>query len=608
MSRLERAALATLAAAGLVAVGVAHDTLIVLPLLIPTAASVLWGWERSPRWIQRGLAGVAWIALAAAGAVPLAMTFYAMPLTEMNQVHAAAGTGLCLVTPALLLAGRGLPPAATVIPASLGLLVVGGLRFGVPQVRIAIAAAGIALVVYLVAWKRRTTAVRVVFFATGAAATAAAITVGLPWLQPHVESAASGLLGGGATQVSGLSLSSRLGDVEQLALSPRVALRVWSTEPQDLRARVKTRFDGRVWYAPPGGRTPLAEDGAVPAAPTTGREVSSRILVEEMSAPVILAPARVVRTQLPAGAHVDEAGILAGVKPRYYTIVNRREGDLAQEAEAPDPACLEVHATVDPRLRGLAAQLGQGDAEERVRRTAAYLGEHCRYSLKVGAFRSEDPVGEFVFDKKRGYCEYFASATVVLLRLQGVPARYVLGFGVRESNKEGDQYVVRDSDAHAWAEAYVPGRGWVAVDATPADQYDALRAPLRGGSLMDRLRAWWAHLVVLWEEARWHHALILAVVVGAVMAAWKRPRRPARRLHPVSPEARRLLEGVDRRWKKAGCPRPAWRAPMEHAASVPPELRESTRPAVEAFYRCVYGGVPLTTAPAPPNSGSSRRR
>ena len=64
------------------------------------------------------------------------------------------------------------------------------------------------------------------------------------------------------------------------------------------------------------------------------------------------------------------------------------------------------------------------------------LGQaRCRYSLDVGAFKTKDPLAEFLFDKKKGYCEYFASATVMLLRLQGVPARYVNGLSVRDADR-----------------------------------------------------------------------------------------------------------------------------------------------------------------------------
>src|SRR5262249_33231350 len=118
-----------------------------------------------------------------------------------------------------------------------------------------------------------------------------------------------------------------------------------------------------------------------------------------------------------------------------------------------------VPAGLDPRLLALAESLSAGrpPPPTRVARTLDYLAGACRYSLDVGAFTSTQPVAEFVFVKKRGYCEYFASAAALLLRLQGVPTRYVTGFSMDAAERVGEQYVVRESDAHAWIEAWIPG-------------------------------------------------------------------------------------------------------------------------------------------------------
>ena len=126
---------------------------------------------------------------------------------------------------------------------------------------------------------------------------------------------------------------------------------------------------------------------------------------------------------------------------------------------------------------------------ERIFHTAEYVSTTCHYSLDVGEFTSDQPVAEFLFEKKRGWCEFFAGATAVLLRLQGVPARYVGGFNVIPSNRVGDHYVVRESDSHAWVEAYVPEQGWVEVDPTPAAEYEELHADLGGGWFQEALES-----------------------------------------------------------------------------------------------------------------------
>ena len=101
-----------------------------------------------------------------------------------------------------------------------------------------------------------------------------------------------------------------------------------------------------------------------------------------------------------------------------------------------------------------------------------HLQAGYRYTLSPGAFRTADPVAEFLFEKKAGYCEYFASAAVLLLRLQGVPARFVKGLSVGpQTDQGGGLHVVRESDAHAWVEAWIPGEGWVEADPTPPGQF-----------------------------------------------------------------------------------------------------------------------------------------
>ena len=77
----------------------------------------------------------------------------------------------------------------------------------------------------------------------------------------------------------------------------------------------------------------------------------------------------------------------------------------------------------------------------------------------------QDPLADFLFTRKQGHCEHFATALAVMLRTQGFAARVVAGFF--GGQRIGDHYVVRAGDAHAWTQLFVPGRGWVTYDATP---------------------------------------------------------------------------------------------------------------------------------------------
>jgi len=322
--------------------------------------------------------------------------------------------------------------------------------------------------------------------------------------------------------------------------------------------------------------------------------------------------------------HVDQnpSGILIPTEKAALYAVLYAESDTGETA--PGPEMLEVPKSLDPRLRDLAASLagaGLPDAD-RVDRVAGYFQSGYRYSLDVGPFRTKDPLAEFVFDKKKGYCEYFATATTLLLRLSGVPARYVTGYAVRSFQRAGAYYVVRDADAHAWAEAYLPGRGWVEVDATPAGDYEALHGGVDAGGVFARLQALYDEFAALFAQggvgrvllvlgrAATAHPAIVAIAVAAFLVVrfrkhlWRRSARSGRGAttplsDPLRPEMRSLLAGIDARCAARGVPRPPSRGPLEHLRDRGVPMDEMERAiclgAVGVFYEEAYGGTP--TAP-----------
>jgi transglutaminase-like putative cysteine protease len=134
-----------------------------------------------------------------------------------------------------------------------------------------------------------------------------------------------------------------------------------------------------------------------------------------------------------------------------------------------------------------ASELRRGPrAEQEPERLLAVVLERLRtggysYTLEPGEF-GPDTADEFWFDRKAGFCEHIASAFVIMMRSLDIPARIVTGYQGGEFNGVGGFWVVRQSDAHAWAEVWLAGQGWVRVDPT------ASVAPGRIGSLQ-RLQA-----------------------------------------------------------------------------------------------------------------------
>jgi hypothetical protein len=521
----------------------------------------------------------------------------------------------------------------------------------------------------------------VAFFGTGAAL-AAFLVVFLPLAQPHVERAVARALVQDAT---GLSERSTLGDVASLAQSGRVVLRAWTARPLLLRAFVQTHFDGRTWMASPptlaerrelrpepetaaAVAVALPAGPAVPAAapralspiaggpgalflvpPRTLAEAAGPgawgtrvILAARDSGALILPPAPIVVRAPAESLHVDALGVFrARELPPLYSVVHA-PGPPAPRP-GPDAPERALPPLVDPRLRALADALA-ADAlaapagatarsssadRAKVRHTVAHLHSGYRYTLEVGTFRTGDPLAEFLFDKRAGYCEYFATAAAILLRLQGVPTRFVKGLSLGPHNESGGHYVARERDAHAWIEAWVDGEGWVEADPTPPGDFAALHRRRAGGldEWLERLRAVAAEVRALVESGELRVALsrafagvgaglremldrpavalgLLAAAAAVAMAAtWRARRRlPRRRPHleptdlpPVGVELRALLRRLDRHWARAGVPRPAARGLLEHLDRIPPGRLSPgaaawSRKVVSAYYAAAFAG------------------
>ncbi len=110
-----------------------------------------------------------------------------------------------------------------------------------------------------------------------------------------------------------------------------------------------------------------------------------------------------------------------------------------------------------------------------VKRVMAYLSPAHGYSYNENPPRSAYPLETFLFRDKIGYCQQFAGAMALLLRMGGIPARVATGFATGTFDKARNEFIVSDIDAHAWVEAWFPTYGWVRFDPTPA------AAPARGG-------------------------------------------------------------------------------------------------------------------------------
>jgi transglutaminase-like putative cysteine protease len=624
--------------------------LLLVPAALAAASPPLLRWRRAPLLIE-------WAArVLVTGAFAISFVWGAYPVLSESMSFAIAlsiGAGLVLLaSAAFALAPVSGPIRPAFLPAMLGVLALAMLDPSERFLREPLALAALACIgVHLwLAERPQGGPLRLGPLALGLLATGAiayGIVLLLLWAQPRVEAAAAGLLmPRGETGFAGASSSARLGEIEEVALSKRVVAWVATETPQRLRVRVFTRFDGAVWYPEPASTSldllpvpavdaPLADWAArIPgpalaagSAAGVGRpgDVRTRVIPAISEAETILTPAGPLLMVAPLKeARLSGLGLLTPAPPMaldIYGIVNRPGG--AATAEPPSPALVEVPSETASPLAGLVARLSEGAPadEERVRRTLAFLARDFRYSLRVGRFSSRQPVVEFLLEKKRGYCEYFASAAAVLLRMQGVPVRYVSGFNVRDDSLAAGSYVVREADAHAWIEPWLPGQGWVEFDPTPSAQYSEVHAERRTPVLV----AWLERLRGLLAEARaclrggdWRAAWLwlrpgLAVLLafGALALLVSGLRRLLRRgrheregvaaAESLPPELATLLAALDGAWAGCGQRRPASRGLREHLEALPEgaldaPLRAASLEAVEALYGARFGGRPASAA------------
>jgi transglutaminase-like putative cysteine protease len=152
---------------------------------------------------------------------------------------------------------------------------------------------------------------------------------------------------------------------------------------------------------------------------------------------------------------------------------------------------------LDERIPALAAKLTEGGTSDfgKALLLESFLRSRYQYTLENPSGSFPDPLASFLFDSRAGHCEYFATAQAVMLRVLGIPSRVVNGFRRGEYNSWGDYYVVRQSDAHSWVEAYFQGAGWLDFDPTPPHSFR------NTSGLFSELRQFLDSLDTVWSEA-----------------------------------------------------------------------------------------------------------
>ncbi len=285
--------------------------------------------------------------------------------------------------------------------------------------------------------------------------------------------------GDGSSATTGLSDKMSIGSVSELVKSPEVAMRVEfddkipSPWQRYWRGPVLSGFDGSNWFALPSSYTRGRPAGAIEpdarVTDSTNYKVTMSpsyqrwlpVLDTPITAPVVLgstAPATLNRERV-----ADSAKRLT--RNTQYTAKSGLSDRFS--ANAPGPEYLITTAS-NPQTRNFAAQLRArtNDDEALIQHLMQWYNQQAyHYTLAPQAINSDNAIDDFMFDTRQGFCEHFASSFVFILRAAGIPARVVTGYLGGEQN--GEYMIVRQSDAHAWAEAYLNGN-WVRFDPTAA--------------------------------------------------------------------------------------------------------------------------------------------
>jgi transglutaminase-like putative cysteine protease len=345
------------------------------------------------------------------------------------------------------------------------------------------------------------------------------------FLLPRVSSRYLINYAAGSDLSTGFSNRVQLGRIGQIQQSSAVVMHVQIENDlegaYDLKWRgvALSQFDGRVWSNPfvqtdlrlsANGSYRLASDPVTIGIPV--HKVRYRVLLEPMGTNVFFL------AEKPASLIGNFSHVTTDAGGAVYNLdadhpVNRYEA----ESQLTEPDASELRLTPNTVPGTLAHYLVLPPLDNRISKLAEnitvaapnnydkavamerYLRTHFGYTLDLSRTVPRDPLAYFLFDRKKGHCEYFASSMAVMLRSLGIPSRIVTGFRGGEFNDLTGQYVVRASNAHSWVEAYFPTYGWVSFDPTPGGDLETHMGWSRLSLYIDAAASFWREWVINYD-------------------------------------------------------------------------------------------------------------
>ncbi len=435
---------------------------------------------------------------------------------------------------------------------------------------------------------------------------------------------------------SGLSDTMSPGTMSKLSLSDAVAFRVSFNNKVPAREQMYWRgpvlwdFDGTTWKRGFNAtmQRPVITEANTPSEYTVTLEPHNKPWLFLLDMPSKIS---IPADQAPDFQMISRTPVNNRIR---YTATSF----LSYQANLNEPAqqlkrALLLPKGSNPRTASLAAEWrDQNDSPEKLIGTAlAYFNRQgFEYTLEPPLLGANG-MDEFLFTTKKGFCEHFAGSFVVLMRAAGIPARVVTGYQGGEYNELGDYYILRQYDAHAWAEVWLSNRGWVRVDPTaaisPARIEGGLNAALPDSAALpfltrmqspfllslrynlDRLTYQWNQWVlgynterqfafltrlgmedVTWQNLAMNMLAGVSLLVGIFTLVMLR-RLVVRQTDAVQATWLKLC----RKLEKAGLPRAPHEGAMDYAARIAttrPDLATSIRDIAERYASLRYGGEP----------------
>ncbi len=367
---------------------------------------------------------------------------------------------------------------------------------------------------------------------------------GIFFLLPRASAGYLGAYAPGGEITSGFSDRVDLGRIGEIQQSASVVMHIRVDGDDrgslDLKWRgvALSNFDGHTWSNNRDERPLYARlDGLfVLPRPAAGRSSSPhpihyRVVMEPVGMNVFFLAGTPESLEGNYGhVAIDDSGGVFNLDPEHPVSRYQASSDIAQPpasslrgaGQAYPPDVLSIYLglpALDSRIPELARQI-TASADNNYDRAAAienYLRTRFGYSLQLPRTVPHDPLANFLFERKQGHCEYFASSMAVMLRTLGIPSRVVNGFRTGEFNDLNSQYIVRASNAHSWVEAYFPDHGWVAFDPTPGAAIATSTTWSRIGMYIDAMASFWREWIINYDVV---HQQALAISAGSRGRHW----------------------------------------------------------------------------------------